>query len=282
MLRRFQYVNIPTEVLRAFACIVEHGSFSKAAERLNLSQPAISAQIKKLQVMVGGTVFERAGGGVDLTERGKLLLPMVRRMLEINDQILQIGSAAHSPRPVRIGLSFAFGDPVLQKNDPQRLKGVSVFCDHSPDLMRSLSDGYVDVCAVYRPSDTMGRVVKRWTEQLVWVRSRDFTLSPGAPVPLVGRLGAMFEQIAIGLVGNRGLSYRLAFNSIEQASRVSAVRAGLGVMLVPEWAIPEDLVVASEYYLPPPQSIEAGIMVGETADKDGTRRALELLEVLVR
>ncbi len=60
MHRRYQHINIPTEIVRTLVVIAEMGSFSKAGEKLGLSQPAISAQMKRLQVLVGGTIFERA------------------------------------------------------------------------------------------------------------------------------------------------------------------------------------------------------------------------------
>ena len=53
MQRRYQHTNIPTEIVRTIVVIAEAGSFSKAGERLGLSQPAISAQVKRLQMMVG-------------------------------------------------------------------------------------------------------------------------------------------------------------------------------------------------------------------------------------
>src|SRR5690606_28833430 len=97
MARRPQDVNIPIDIIRSVAYIVETGSFGKAADRQGISQPAISAQIKKLQVLIGGQMFERTAGGAELSERGKLLMPLLRKMLETNDQILQMGSAARSP-----------------------------------------------------------------------------------------------------------------------------------------------------------------------------------------
>jgi DNA-binding transcriptional LysR family regulator len=51
--------NIPVVLLRSFIAISGHGSFSKAAEELNLTQPAISAQIKRLQRLVGGDLSSK-------------------------------------------------------------------------------------------------------------------------------------------------------------------------------------------------------------------------------
>src|ERR1700678_3061301 len=105
MHRRYQYINIPTEIIRSIVIIAETGSFSKAGEKLGLSQPAISAQVKRLQVLVGGAVFERGAGGVSFTPKGKLVLNQARKLLEANDQILSLGGPINDVQHIRLGIS---------------------------------------------------------------------------------------------------------------------------------------------------------------------------------
>jgi DNA-binding transcriptional LysR family regulator len=100
MHRRYQYINVPTEIIRSIVVIAETNSFSKAAERLGLTQPAISAQVKRLQLLVGGEVFERNGTGVAFTPKGKLVLGCARKLLEANDQILSLGGVRSDVSPV--------------------------------------------------------------------------------------------------------------------------------------------------------------------------------------
>ena len=59
MHRRHQHLNIPIEIVRSVVAVSETGSLSKAGERLGLSQPAISSQIKRLQHLVGGPLFSQ-------------------------------------------------------------------------------------------------------------------------------------------------------------------------------------------------------------------------------
>ena len=282
MLKRLQYVNIPTDVLRTVVTIVDMGSFGKAGERLGLSQPAISAQIKRLQVLVGGAIFARTAGGVSLNVRGKTLLPIVRDMLASNDKILQIGGSAQDPRPIRVGMTFLYGSRFLAENPPDRLQRLNIVCDHSQDLLRSISEGYLDVCAVFEPTSRAGEVLNTWNEKIVWVRGPDFTLSPGAPVPLVGWPGMIGDQIAMQLLDSKGISYRFACTSNESTCRIDAVAAGLGVMLVPEWSIPAGLVEAKEYYLPPVPLVEAGIVKSNNVDLDSLKHVLQMLSIFDR
>src|SRR6201985_3649904 len=91
MYRRHQHVNIPIEIVRTVVAISETGSLSKAAERLGLSQPAISLQVKRLQNLVGGSLFVKTANGTTTTELGHLALHPARITLETNDQRLRLG-----------------------------------------------------------------------------------------------------------------------------------------------------------------------------------------------
>ncbi|MGH9319994.1 MAG: LysR family transcriptional regulator [Vicinamibacteria bacterium] len=74
--------------LEHFVAVVEEGSFSRAAEKVFRTQPAISQSIKKLEEEVGAPVFARDMHDVALTEAGKLLNDYARRMLRLRDETL--------------------------------------------------------------------------------------------------------------------------------------------------------------------------------------------------
>src|SRR6201989_2590070 len=115
MYRRHQHVNIPIEIVRTVVAISETGSLSKAGERLGLSQPAISSQVKRLQGLVGGALFLKTANGTTTTELGKLALQQARRILEANDQLLRLGGNNFSPQPLRLGLSTPFVDEFVRR-----------------------------------------------------------------------------------------------------------------------------------------------------------------------
>jgi DNA-binding transcriptional LysR family regulator len=81
MHRRYEGINIPIEVIRTLVAISDLGSYSRAGAKLGLTQPAISAQVKRAQAMVGGALFERTGpGAIGLTPLGGLVLRHARTM----------------------------------------------------------------------------------------------------------------------------------------------------------------------------------------------------------
>jgi DNA-binding transcriptional LysR family regulator len=281
MHRRHQHINIPTEIVRTIVVIAETGSFSKAGERLGLSQPAISAQVKRLQVMVGGAVFERVAGGVTFTARGKAVLAHARKLLEANDQILSLGGAAADGQPIRLGLSTLYVEQFLSG-----LAGnageypLNIYCDHSTELAKGLADGYVDVACITNPPGEFADVVAEWWEPFVWVRSPDFLLSPAMAVPLVGWPGSLADQPMIEALEESGAAYRVVFTSADHHARFAAVSAGVGLMGLPARQVREPVVVAKEHYLPAIAPMRAGICVRKGVDVGRVELIIDLLKEL--
>ncbi|MGR9580682.1 LysR family transcriptional regulator, partial [Pandoraea sputorum] len=67
--------------LRAFVAIAREGNLTRAAQRLHLTQPAVSLQVKALQEALRLTLFTRTAQGLALTRDGQALLPLAERML---------------------------------------------------------------------------------------------------------------------------------------------------------------------------------------------------------
>lgn len=64
-----------TQSLQAFLAVADSGSFSRAAEQLHLTQPAVSKRIAVLEGQIDARLFDRIGRRVSLTEAGRVLLP---------------------------------------------------------------------------------------------------------------------------------------------------------------------------------------------------------------
>lgn len=258
MHRRYQPLNIPIEIVRTVVAISETGSLTKAAERLGLSQPAVSSQIKRIQSMVGGNLFIKSANGTTATQLGKLVLHQARRILEANDQMLRMGGAAHQPQPLRLGLSTLFVREFLSKQTAQDLSDVVIHTDNSVGITKGLIDGYIDIAYILEnpemTSEISHLIVNETDEEFVWVRSRDFVLSPGSPIPLLTWPG---DDLMIRTMTRHGLAYRIVFNSPDYLAKLAAVESGIGIAAIPKRMIPPTLVWAQEYYLPPIPPIKA-------------------------
>ena len=81
--------NLDLAALRALAAIADFGGVTRAAHVLNLTQSAVSMQIKRLEESLGLSVLDRSGRGVSLTGEGEQLLAYGRRILALNDEAVE-------------------------------------------------------------------------------------------------------------------------------------------------------------------------------------------------
>ena len=99
-----QTQNIPTDLLRTLIAVVDLRSFTKAAQMLGVTQPAVSAQIKRLQSLIGYELLDKSAPGVSLTQRGTTVVAQARRLLAINDEILQVTNGHSHIQTLRVGI----------------------------------------------------------------------------------------------------------------------------------------------------------------------------------
>src|ERR671937_3015055 len=78
-----------TRQLAAFCAVVERKSFSQAAERLGVTQPAVSLQIRSLEQRLGRQLLDRSGRRVEPTEAGLRLYANAQRLLALEEQLLE-------------------------------------------------------------------------------------------------------------------------------------------------------------------------------------------------
>jgi DNA-binding transcriptional LysR family regulator len=279
MQRRYQHINVPTEIVRTVVAISELGSFSKAGTRLGLSQPAVSAQIKRLQTMVGDDIFVRSGAGVSMTPKGRLLLAHAKELLESNDQILSISGGENAAQAVRLGLSPSFIDQFLAGWHPGRVQ-VSIACDHSAALAKAFDDGYLDIVCLSNSRLDHSGAICFWEEDMVWVRSSDFVLQPGNPIPLIGWPGSPRDLAMTNTLEKAGLPYRFVLTSADLHVRTSAIASGLGITAFPLREVPEPLIIAEEPYLPALGPIKVGIFVRKNFDPSEVSTLIDVLKAL--
>src|SRR5260370_24466752 len=74
---------LDTDQLRSFLAIVDTGSFTRAAERVNKTQSAVSMHVRRLEEQLGCTLFVKQGRGARLSEEGEKLIDFARRMIQI-------------------------------------------------------------------------------------------------------------------------------------------------------------------------------------------------------
>jgi len=230
--------NIPTDLLRTLVAVVDLRSFTKAAARLGVTQPAVSAQIKRLQFLLGGDLFDRSVHGVSLTPQGEMVVSYARRLLSINDQIVHIGD--NGPRPelvIRVGTPSEYIASILPgilAQFRERWPDVRfiVRTDFYDPLARQLRGGEIDLMiglSMAPPHDAR----HSRPQEVVWVHSAATCLDRDRPVPLVsyGEL-CMYHQLTVKILQSAGLDWEDVFIGPSTVGLKSAIDAGLGVMAI--------------------------------------------------
>ena len=130
--------NLPTELLRTLVTVCEFRSVTKAAQLLQLTQPAVLQQIKKLEIIIGSEIIDRQLAGVNLTETGVEILRSAQQLLSINDKIISESGRRGRPanRPAR------YSELVREKRAAQDRRGNSGMGSESSaaGLLRQLSE----------------------------------------------------------------------------------------------------------------------------------------------
>jgi DNA-binding transcriptional LysR family regulator len=250
-----------TRQLVAFCAVVERKSFSQAAERLGVSQPAVSLQIRSLEQRLGRQLLDRSGRRVEPTEAGLRLYRSAQRLLALEEQLLEEvtgGSEGELRGRLELGASSGPGETVLPL----------LLCDFQrlhPEVAvaLSVSDTQTVVELVARRELELGVVgaARRHRSVVFEPFFRDevvLACPPGHPFanrtisldelraePLIAmQEGAGVRQVIedeLRRAGHRLRDLDIRLELGLQESVRSAVRAGYGVTFISRSAIESDL-----------------------------------------
>jgi DNA-binding transcriptional LysR family regulator len=256
-------INIPTDLLRTFVAIYQLGSFTKAAHLFELTQPAVSAHMKKLESLIGADLIERNVAGVHLTACGEEVLKYARRILLINDHIVSSASMQRTLPVIRLGIPNIFAAFKLKRilaEGPGTAgdSRLQICCDHSRGLLRSIRSGYLDLAFVMCDEEQVSSPLRSWSEDLVWVRAPDFVFDPDRAVPLVSSPNLLLaDRLAMDALEQANLPYEIVFTAFDGLARRSGALAGLGYLPLPLPLVPDGLVIERPGLLPalPPVTI---------------------------
>jgi DNA-binding transcriptional LysR family regulator len=281
-------INIPTDLLRTFVAIYQLGSFTKAAHLFELTQPAVSAHMKKLESLIGADLIERNVAGVNLTTCGEEVLKYARRILLINDQIVSSASQQRTLPVVRLGIPNIFAAVKLKRilaECPGTIgdSRLQVCCDHSPGLLRSIRSGYLDLAFLMSEEEELGSPLRSWSEDLVWVRAPDFVFDAERPVPLVSSPNVLLpDRIAMDALEHANQSYAIVFTAFDALARRAGAMAGLGYFPLPRPLVPDGLVIERPGILPALPPVKIAIIARDELDTTGLTPLIDSVEQILR
>ncbi len=246
--------------LQAFVAVAETGSFSRASERLFLTQPAVSKRVAQLETELDTRLFDRLGRQVSLTEAGRALLPRARDILQaLEDTRRALGNlAGQVAGPLRVATSHHIGlhrlPPVLRAY-AARWPEVELdlqFMD-SEEACQAVRRGERELGIVTLPADPPAELESRaiWPDPLCFVVGPDHPLSARCRVTpetlcahaaVLPARGTYTREVIEAAFAPRGLTIpvRLETNYLETIKMM--VNVGLGWSVLPRSMLGRELV----------------------------------------
>jgi len=239
--------NLDIDLLRAFVSVAEFGSFTLAADALLRRQSTISLQIKRLEDGLGKRLLERGARRVALTAEGDALLGHARQMLELNDRLIASLDEPLLAGTVRLGTPEDFATTHLPQVLARFAKAypavqLEVTCDLTLNLMGRFRDGDFDLVLVKREPERSDRGVRVWREPLVWVAAEHLAVPADGSLPLVvSPPPCVYRKRATDSLSRARRPWRVAYSCASLAGQHAAVKAGLGVTVLPKDMVPAGL-----------------------------------------
>jgi LysR family transcriptional regulator, hydrogen peroxide-inducible genes activator len=240
--------------LKYLVALADTGHFGKAADRCFVSQPTLSAQLKKLEEFLGVTLIERQPKNVQLTEVGKQVALRARRMLDEQDEIIALARSNTDPLGGKLKLALIpTVGPYLLPRVMQKIRkslpdlGLMLYEYQTEPLLKQLRDGEIDVGIMALPAPKDGLESRALYEEAFTValpNQHPLAAKSTIKVPdlrgqtlLLLEDGHCLRDQALEVCGRIEVHEAEDFRATSLETLRQMVVAGLGITLLPALAV---------------------------------------------
>lgn len=243
--------SLDPDFLRTFLAISETGSFGAAGEKVNKTQSTVSAQMKRLEEIVGVPLFEKEGRRNVLTPDGLKLLEYAASMVRLNDEALRAFRPPEMSGRIRLGAIDEYAQAFLPAtlrsfNSSHPAVQVEVATGNTGYLRDLLADGELDAAILScRAGDAETEVLR--ADRLHWFGGEGASPHFEDPLPFCAwSAGCSWREMANAALTRDGRKSRLVVTTSNAALITLTVRDGLGVAVAPSWFISPGLRILDE------------------------------------
>jgi DNA-binding transcriptional LysR family regulator len=242
--------NIDVAVARAFIAVIETGSVTLAARQLNLTQGAISQQLRRLEELADHRLFVRAGRRIVPTLEGQRLVAKVNQFLTANEQVLATLQQPAFEGEVRFGAPYdiigSYAPPILRRFSRAFPSiRVTLICKDTVVLLQELKAGAIDLALTTELGCGRGGEAL-CSDPLVWTGARGGKAYARDPLPVsLGAETCVFRRVAVTALKK----VRRRWQVVCEVSNMEPVRAtleaDLAVAPLLRHSIPDSLEIIS-------------------------------------
>lgn len=234
--------NLDMTALRAFVTVADAGGVTKASGFLNLTQSAVSMQLKRLEESLGVTLLDRSARKLGLTGAGEQMLGYARRMLELNDEVLGRLTANEYEGELALGVPHDIVYPAIPQvlhrfNAAYPRMKVSLVSSYTSRLKRMFDRGEVDM--ILTTEDHLDAGGETLLERpLVWVGAEGGQVWKQRPLRLAFEHACIFRQGVQAALDRAAISWEMAVESDSSRTVEASISADLAVHACVEGAEP--------------------------------------------
>lgn len=266
--------HIDTQQIKSFIAIADTGTFSKAAETVGRTQSALSLQIKKLEEDLGCKLFDRAPRRVTLTEQGEVFLGYAKQMIALQWEAYSRLKEPDIAGEIRLGTPEDFATHYLPdvlasfRQHHPRVQ-LNVACDLTLNLINGFEHGDYDVILVKRDPGKVKGGSKLWREPLIWAAADHW--KPEKILSLVlSPQPCIYRARALAALDRAKKPWHIRYTSPSLAGTLAAVKAGLGITVLPANMIPPGIhAIRKEIKLPELADAEIALIKRDDLSKAG-------------
>ena len=249
--------DIDLSLLRAFVAVTETGGMTAAGRHLNLTQAAVSQQIKRLEEQLGTVLFDRTQRRLATTPSGERLLAQAERMLALNDETWGMMTAPGFEGEIRLGVPHDIICVYLPSILRTFIKAwpkveISLVCENTPLLRERLARGEIDLTLTTEAHTDPGGE-QLLGDRLVWIGAPGGTAYRREPLPVsLGDERCAFREAAVKALGAVGRDWRFSCSVSNMSAFRATVEADMAVAPLLSQTVPEGLeVLGADSGLPP-------------------------------
>ena len=240
--------DIDIGLLRAFLAVVESASMTAAARQINLTQGAVSQQIKRLEDILGSDLFFREGKKLVLTPVGERLVVRAQRLVSLNDETWQLFSAPTYSGEIRLGvpqdIMRPFMPTVLRRfNREYPQVDINIVCEPTPDLIKAVKSKQLDI--VLTTDDhalQQGQVLMQ--DRLVWVGAVNGDAYRQRPLKVaLGSSSSAFRDSAFATLNKVGQDWISTCHEGGLEALRATVEADMAVSTLMARSVPEGIAI---------------------------------------
>ena len=244
-------IAIDPDFLRSFLAISDTGSYGAAARRVNKTQSTVSAQMKRLEDVLGVVLFEKAGRRNLLSPDGLRLLQYAKSIVRLNEETVNAFRQGEAVGAIKIGMcddyAQAFLMPVLTRfarRYPQ--VEIEVFTTDTRSLRErtDLDSFHVIIASGGAGLDGL-ETLRR--DRLYWIGAADHSvhLEPRLPLALWSE-GCAWRGMGLAALAQADRPYRIVHTTSNAALLRAVVREGLAVTMGPKWYLAPGLALLDD------------------------------------